>query len=421
MVGDYLRRIRLFSRDARLFLVCVGCIGLAYYGGAAVLQNLFLLRLGYGPEFIGLVFAVGSLMPAIFAVPAQTVSRRWGIRRAMIAGIIVMPLGAILLPFAEFVGDPWQRPLILAASALSWLGGPLFMVNGAPFLAGACGPEERAHAFSMFAALFPLAGFVGGTIAGGLPALFARVLRTTLDAPGPFRLPLWLAATLYVPGMVALLATRRSGTRAEQRATRATGSAPTGAILIIGLVAFLRMTAQGTLQSFFNVYLDDVLGMWPSAIGVVMGTGQLVGGLAALTAPLLIGRYGRRRTFAVGSVAGGVSYVPLALVGSWLAAGVSFLGITAMGSVCQPTLNLFGQEVVAARWRSMVSSATVMAMGLGYSVAGLGGGLAIGLSGYRPVFTITGALPVLGAVLFWAYFRPSRYPVPCAEAVEVAE
>jgi MFS family permease len=336
----------------------------------------------------------------------------------MIVGIIVMPVGALLLPFSEFVSYPWQQPLILGASALSWLGGPLFMVNGAPFLAGACGDEERAHAFSMFAALFPLAGFVGGTIAGGLPGAFAKMLGTTIAAPGPFRWPLWLAATLYVPGLIALLATAGHGAENDEGDGQTASPAPVRTILVIGIVSFMRMTAIGAMQSFFNVYLDAGLGLPPSAIGAIMGTGQLTGGVAALVAPMLISRFGRRRTFALGSVAVGVGYLPLALMPTWLAAGTSFFGITAMASICQPTLNVFGQEAVAPRFRAAVSSASVMAMGLGYSLAGIAGGPAISLFGYRPFFALTGALPALGAGLFWAFFRPGRYVVTCVDAVE---
>jgi len=421
LISNYLRRVRLFSRDARLFLVAVGCIGLAYYGGAAVLQNLFLLRLGYGPRFIGIVFAVGSLMPALFSLPAQAVSRRWGIRRAMIVGIAVMPLGAFLLPFAELVVVPWRAPLVLAASALSWLGGPLFMVNGAPFLAGACREEERAYAFSMFAALFPFAGFVGGIVAGVLPTFFASALGSTLDAPAPFRYPLWLAATLYLPGLIAVLATRDDGASGGARRSRPVGAAPTGVILAIGAVAFARMTAAGALQSFFNVYLDAELGLSPSAIGTVMGIGQLLGGIAALSTPLLIARSGKRHTFVMTSLAVGASYLPLALVPHWLAAGAGFLGITAMRSISQPTLNVFGQEVVEPRWRPAVSSAAVMAMGLGYSLAGLAGGPVIAALGYRPFFALTGALPALGGMLFWTYFRPARGRAESPATVEVIE
>ena len=55
MVTLYLQKLRLFSRDVRLFLVSSGVIGFSYFGITSVLLNLYLLRLRYGHEFVGLV------------------------------------------------------------------------------------------------------------------------------------------------------------------------------------------------------------------------------------------------------------------------------------------------------------------------------------------------------------------------------
>lgn len=408
MTTSYLRKLRLFGRDARLFLVAAGFIGLAYYGGAAVLQNLYLLRLGYGPEFIGLVFAVGSLMSALFSLPAQAFSRRWGVRRVMMLGMVTMPVGAALLPFAEFVPAGWRSAWILGASALSWMGGPLFMVNSAPFLAGSTNSEERSYAFAVFMAVFPFAGFAGGLVSGSLPQLFAGVLGTSLASPAPFRYPLWLAAALYIPGLLALLATRGDRASDSVAESREAGRAPTGIIVVLGAVALLRMTAAGAVQSFFNVYLDSELHLPPARIGTLMAIGQLLGGFAALAAPILMERRGKQRTFVAASLGASLGYLPLAFIPHWLAAGVGFLGITAMGSIAQPTVNVFGQDAVEPRWRTSVSGAAVMAMGLGYALAGLVGGRAITALGFRPFFTVVGFLPAAGALLFRTYFRLPR-------------
>lgn len=82
---SYLNTLRLFSREARLYLVTAGLIGFTIFGGIyTTLLNLYLLRLGYGPEFIGLVNAVGLFGLAIFSLPAGMLGDRWGVRRMMI-------------------------------------------------------------------------------------------------------------------------------------------------------------------------------------------------------------------------------------------------------------------------------------------------------------------------------------------------
>lgn len=71
----YLQRLRSFERDVRLFLVLPALIGFTVFAGInTVLFNLYLMRLGDGPEFIGLVKAISHLpSPSLPCRPASWV------------------------------------------------------------------------------------------------------------------------------------------------------------------------------------------------------------------------------------------------------------------------------------------------------------------------------------------------------------
>jgi predicted MFS family arabinose efflux permease len=243
----------------------------------------------------------------------------------------------------------------------------------------------------------------------------------SLDAPAPFRYPLWLAAAVYIPGLLTLLATRCAGSVSSRDESGLPGPAPTAVIVVLGAVALLRMTAAGALQSFFNVYLDSELRLPPATIGTLMATGQLLGGVAALAAPILMERAGKCSTYAVSSLGTTICHLPLVLVEHWLAAAGGFLGVTAAGSIARPTAGVYGQEAVEPRWRTAVSATATTAMGLGYAVAGLVGGSTITSIGYRPFFAVAGLLPAAGGLLFWGYFRRKRPRMRPASAHEVTE
>jgi hypothetical protein len=71
MASAYLHKLRLFSRDVRLVLITAALLGFTVFGGIyPVLLNLYLLRLGYGPKFIGLVNAALNLAFSGFCLPA---------------------------------------------------------------------------------------------------------------------------------------------------------------------------------------------------------------------------------------------------------------------------------------------------------------------------------------------------------------
>ena len=75
MAANYVKALRLFGRDVRLYLITAALVGFCWQGIYVVLFNLYLLRLGYGPEFVGLVGAVGLLAYAVLSLPAGALGR----------------------------------------------------------------------------------------------------------------------------------------------------------------------------------------------------------------------------------------------------------------------------------------------------------------------------------------------------------
>jgi len=103
--AKYLQKLHLFSRDVRLHLVTAALIGFTMNGIWAVLFNLYLLRLGYTPEFIGLVHAVSMFVFAMFCLPAGALGTKWGSRRMLIISVLMITVGNGLLPLVELITE----------------------------------------------------------------------------------------------------------------------------------------------------------------------------------------------------------------------------------------------------------------------------------------------------------------------------
>jgi predicted MFS family arabinose efflux permease len=71
-------------------------------------------------------------------------------------------------------------------------------------------------------------------------------------------------------------------------------------------------------------------------------------------------------------------------------------------------MNVFQMELVAPRWRSTMSGATAMASGLSSSIVTLAGGYVISALGYRTLFLAAAGVTIVGAVLYWIYFRGAQ-------------
>jgi MFS family permease len=403
---------RAFSRNVRLYLSTVAIIGFAVLGVHAVLLNLYLLRLGLGPEFIGLVIAAGQFVYSIFCLLGGMLGVRWGSRKVMILGVATLFVGLGSLPLVEFVPAAWARGWLLVTYALMRLGAALYLVNGVSFLSGATGPAERNHAFSMQAAAQSLLAFAGSLVGGLLPALWAHLLDLTVDGPEPYRYSLLLACLLLAPIGPLLLTTRtdavdrptvrmgRSENAPREQDTAKGGAAPVGLILLLSLVVFLRCAARGTVNAFANIYLDAGLGVPTAQIGALNAAGQLAAALSALTMPVLASRWGQRRTVVRGTLGMALILLPLATIRHWAAASTSFVGITLLTSITSPAITVYAQEAVSPAWRAAMSGATNMAAGMGFaSTAALGGYLVVALD-YQSIFWVGVTMAALGAVLF---------------------
>lgn len=407
---NYLHTLRLFNRDIRLYLAASILFGFNLFGGiSSLLLNLYLLRMGYGPTFVGWVNATGAFSFAICSLPAGFLGARWDSRRLMITGIGIAIIGNGLLSQAELIRPGPRDAFILATNALGLLGVAFYIVNGAPYLMGIAGAQERNHVFSMQGALFPLAGFFGSLVGGFLPGRFADLMNVTLDHSMPYRYTLLIASVLLVPALFILTATRKP--QAEQKQETAAdhhAPFPLGLITLAAFVSLLHVAGEGAVRTFFNVYLDAGLNVSTSLIGTLMATGQLLAVPAALAVPLFTGRFGNHHTVVISTIGTPLMLVPMAFFPHWGPASFCFMSIMALAAVRRPAFVVYNQEIVPARWRATMSGASAMMAGIGYSLIALGGGYTITTAGYGALFLTGAAFTALGALIFWAYFRTPR-------------
>jgi len=408
LANTYLQKLSLFSRDTRLYLVSTALIGLCWMGIYGVLFNLYLLRLGYDPEFIGLVNAVRMLAYAIFALPAGALGGRWGVRRMMIVGLSLLVIGLGLPLLTEFLPAALQDAWLLLICPIGFLGATLNLVNAGVYLMGATGESERSHVFSIQFAIWPAASFVGSLVGGLLPEFFASLLRVSLDDPAPYRYSLSIAVVLLIPGIAALLAMREAEMADTEQSVSKAGPAPYALIVLMALVHLLQGAGEGAIRTFFNVYLDTGLGVATHRIGTLAAVGQLLAMPAALAAPMVIARWKNGPTFVGASLCTALSLLPLALVRHWGAAGLGFAGVMAMGSLLRPAILVYRMGIVSPGWRALMNGACNMAMGLSSSAMALGGGYIVKTLGYRGVFLTGAAVTTAGAILFWICFRIPR-------------
>ena len=411
-VTGYFQALRLFNRNVRIFILSALLLGFAFFGIYAVLLNLYLLRLGYGPTVIGLVNGMGFVAYAVFSLPAGALGARYGTRRMLQVGFVLAAVGMGLLPAAQFLSGNVQVAWIVATYTLTSMGLDAYFVNSNPFMIQFTTPRERMYLYSLRVGMSPIAAFVGALVGGFLPGTLARLLPITDTAS--FALALLVAAVALLIGVVALFSTRAIAAPAveEDRAQR-TGSASSTAlpvllITMMGLVIMLRMAAEGAQRTFFNVYLEEVLVMPTAHIGMLAACGQLVGGFGALSAPFLTRRWSLERVIFWATLGMAGSAVIFALIPHWAAAAVGYAGLVSFTYIQRPCSLRFTMEVVPVRWREAAAGVANMVAGIGWGTMSFAGGYVVGIYSFQSFFLASAVLTGASALIFLWYFGIPR-------------
>jgi predicted MFS family arabinose efflux permease len=171
----------------------------------------------------------------------------------------------------------------------------------------------------------------------------------------------------------------------------------------------LRHGGWATSRAFYNAYVDTVLHLSASSIGLITGVAQFAAMLAALLTPRLASRRSNGWTLMVTTLGLVVSLLPLALIPHWGAAGLSQLGVLVLSAIWMPAFQVFQMELVEPQWRSLSYGAVSMAMGFSFGLVSLLGGYVIAAGGYRSLFTLGVVLTTASSAVI-AYIHNSLDP-----------
>ncbi|MCB0007072.1 MAG: MFS transporter, partial [Anaerolineales bacterium] len=341
--------IRNFSPSVRAYLAASFLLGISIDGILAVLFNLYLLRLGYSTEFIGIVNAVGLFGFAGGSLVAGALGSRLGSRRMLQLATLLVSLGLLLLSSSGWVPAGWQGAWLAGSYVTIFLGQASFFVNGSPFMMGSAVTADRSTLFSVQTAVQSLAAFSGSFVGGFLPELLAHFLGRPLDDPVTFLIPIQSLVVISLLAAIQVYRTVEPRQMASPAVTDKTrpglrmswAGIPLALILLISFIRLLQVAGLGAVTTFFNVYLDTELHVSTSGIGILTSLSRVIGVPAALLVPRLTRRFDNLPVAIVGTLLSALFLVPVALVPNWLAAGSGYIASRMMVSVRFPAFQIY--------------------------------------------------------------------------------
>ena len=222
---EYGRQFGRFQRNARLYLINNALSGVTA-GILLVLYNLYLISLGYGPDFVGLVLFVGTIGAGIAIFPAGLCVDRF-------SGKTILIWSNLLIGLAGLGQILFRQPIpLLVSGFIVGVGLAFTLVINAPFLTLNSTPEERSHLFSMNISL-GLVTLVSGEVLGGalpgwfrsmpwlmapLPSWATSILANQPD-PRSYQLALLFAGIIAGPSLIPLFMLRNDGFHRRRNAS----------------------------------------------------------------------------------------------------------------------------------------------------------------------------------------------------------
>ena len=394
-----------FSRDNLLLAAATGIFAVSFMGIQILSKTLYILRLGYGLEYLGLFGATGAISYMAMSLPSGAAGSYFGTRKAMFVGGIITIIGMALLPLVEFLPPALHNSWPIFTQAFTSCGWSLFNINLVPALMGVTTMQNRSSAYALNSMMRGLGSFLGAIIAGLLPTLFGFLFGYSIDQPDPYRLSLWVAAMVGLFALVPLFLARPGQTVAIAAGEKIQAGFPVLTITLMVFHVYFAQVGIAVCQTFCSAYMDTDLQLTPAVIGVIIGTGQFAAVLAPLFAPRLSARHGHAWLMTMTTLATAVSLLPLALVPHWSGVAVGGLGVMALAAMWMPSLQVFQMELVEARWRSVAYGIVSMAMSLTFASTSLLGGRFAAQWGYQRLFLVAAGLSLIGVAVIWGMRR----------------
>ena len=418
MLAGRLNPLRALNPQARLFFAVIVGLSFVADGLVSVLLNLYLLRLDYGTEFIGLVNAVGLLTFGLASLPAGILGSRMSPTALMKFGAFTCLAGGLTLPMAEWLPPGWRELGFVVTPALMFGGFAFYFVNGAPYLINVVDEAFKHQAFALKAAHWSLAGFAGSLIGGLLPGAIANIYGWTLGDPGPFRLTFALATVVLALSAGLSLRIRplprKAAREPQEQAQAQSGGGNSWAssvltlIVVMTVIRLFQVAGSATAMVYFNVYMDQHLAVSTALIGAMAAIGRLTGVPTALLTPWLVRRWGNIRVVLWSSLVATLCLIPMALIEHWLAASFGYIGAISMMSVRYTAFIVYILDLVPRRHQALMAGTGEAAAGLSFAMMAMGGGLLLTAFAFRDLFLIGALASFVGTLLFWLYVGASK-------------
>ncbi|MGA9141669.1 MAG: MFS transporter [Methanocella sp.] len=401
MIQDYVRTMMRSTLNARIYLAYTFLLSL-YVGISNVIFNLYILKLGYDEQSIGLLISVSLIATGLFAFPAARCCDRMGSRMCLVTSGLLTAVSMYLLYTVT------SMELLLALSVLNGLFATIPTVIGVPFLMENSTPEDRLHIFSLNFGIFVFATVIGTSFGGYLPQVCAMFFGMGEMSVEAYRYTLMVSLAVAALSVVPLIFIReKKRICAVQTDTRAflRKLAESKTIRQLVVISCLIGTGAGLIVPFFNVYFNKILQAGPDQIGIIFSVAQASMVVGAAAVPYIAARFGKVKTISMTYLISLPFLLMLAFTTNLYLAGGAYILRMLFMNISSPVSNSFSMEIVHRDERASVSSLTSTANCFALATGSFIAGVLMSWGVQTMPYLAACGFYTIAAVMYYRFFR----------------
>ncbi|MBK7141332.1 MAG: MFS transporter [bacterium] len=394
---DYWKHVRLFSRNARLYLLGAFLLGINYEF-FQLLLNLYLKELGFGESSIGLVNSSRAIGMSLMAIPAALLLSRIALKPVLIVA------GLLFAVFSIGISSNQQLEMLILFTILSGMTFAFSRVAAGPFYMRNSSSRERTHLFSFSFGVLLIAGMVGSLSAGRLVPVMSQLAGDSILG---YRYTLYIGIAVGLISLIPFAMLRPAPVSEEERRISITREQLRRRGLFyfkLSFSNFLIGLGAGLIIPFLNLYFRDKFGLSTSTIGVFYFCTILCMFAGTLSGPVLARRFGLVRTIVITQLLSIPFMLLLAYTTTlWVAFGAYVLRAGLM-NIGVPVATNFGMEMSSRTEQGLVNALLMVSWTASWMVSTAIGGHLIEQYGYTLTFNITIVLYVMSTMFyFWSF------------------
>ncbi|HDL00958.1 MAG TPA: MFS transporter, partial [candidate division Zixibacteria bacterium] len=291
-ISDYISNIKLFTKNAKLYLLGSFLIGVNFHV-FQLLLNLYLRELGYAESEIGYIISSRAVGMTIIAIPAAMLLSRVKLKPVLLSSCVLFGLFSLgLSSFVEF-------GLLISFSMLSGVVFAFYRVAGGPFYMRNSSSKERTHLFSVSFGMMIMAGMIGSAGSGQLVKIIGNHFDNILLG---YQYTLYIGILFSFLALIPFSIIKASAPSSEENKINLSmiQFKKRGSFYFkITIANFLVGLGAGLIIPFLNLYFSDRFNQGADSIGMFyffVSFSMLAGSLAG---PIMARKFGLVRAVVI--------------------------------------------------------------------------------------------------------------------------